>query len=218
MKYKDIREYSTKKLPYHFALFHHLTMNQLLMVTNALGEQMAGNAVLTYCYIDQMAGMSYKVICGADLHSDGTVNFRVPEKVTAALTLREGSIECPAIVIDEDDELVARFRSEAESIKENYGYLADRIEEHEDVMFDEFRHPAYPQDILVTFLAPDHQVEKIWVREVASSPEGVVGQMIDEPYHPMMGIHNGERVVVVPHRLDDGSIIPLAVLPWMQDR
>ena len=218
MTNKDIREYNTKELPYHFVLFHHLTMNQLMMLTNSLGEQMTGNAVLTYCYIDKMAGMSYKVICGADLRSDGSVEFHVPDKVTAALTLREGSIECPAIVIDEDDELVERFRDDAELIKENYGYLEDRIEEHEDVMFDEFRHPAYPQDILVTFLARDYKIEKIWVREVASCPEGVVAMMIDEPYHPMMGVHNGERVIVVPHKLDDGSVIPFAALPWMQDQ
>ena len=217
MTNKDIREYSTKELPYRFVLFHHLTMNQLSIVKNTFGNQMTGNALLTYCYIDKMAGMSYKAICGAKLYDNGDVDFYVPEHVTAALTLREGSIECPAILIDEDDDLVKQFRSDAEMVKEIYGYLEDRVENHEDVMFDDYRHTAYPQDILVTFLAPDHKVEKIWVREVSSCDQGVVGMMIDEPYHPLMGVHNGERVIVVPFTMEDGTIIPFAALTWMQE-
>ena len=130
--------------------------------------------------------------------------------------MREGTLECPAEIINEGAEGMERFQKEADSIKDNYGYLRDRVEIHDDVPFDEHRHPAYPDDIMVQFFTPDKKRELMWVREQSRQGNSVIGRLIDEPFNPLVGLHNGDSVEVVPHEFDDGEVIPVAVLPWMK--
>ena len=96
--------------------------------------------------------------------------------------------------------------------------MVNQTDISDDVPFDEFRHPSYPNDIIVTFLAPDKKVEKIWVTEKERRDDGIIiAKVLNEPYNPLMGIHEGDLVGVFPYEVDEGETIPMALLPWMKN-
>ncbi len=97
--------------------------------------------------------------------------------------------------------------------------MKEQTDVNDEVPFDEFRHPSYPNDILVFFFAPDKKTEKIWVTEIRRESDGsIAAKVLNEPYNPLMGVHEGDTVRVIPQDLEDGQIIPVAILPWMQDK
>ena len=216
LKNLDVQAYRVKQLPYHFVLFHHIPISKFLMYKQTFSGREEDNALLTYCYLDAQAGLSYRVLCCARLSDDGTVNYNVLEKITTAMIMREGSLECPAEIIDEEAIGMDQFREEASRIKDNYGYLEDCVKIHEDIPFDEHRHPAYPNDIMAHFFTPDRKRELMWVREQRRQGNHVIARLINDPYNPLVGLHNGDFVEIAPHTFDDGETIPLAILPWMK--
>ena len=121
----DIRAYQTRKLPYHFVLFYNLSQADLIKFSLDLEINTGDNALLTYCYIDRMAGLSYEVICKASIDGNGNVVYREPSK-TAMMRIREGGIISDAYVYPEGGEL-SRFQDRADRIKENYGFHIDMI-------------------------------------------------------------------------------------------
>ncbi len=131
---KDIREYRVQDLLYHFVLFHHIPSIRSIMYMPILGGGEPDNAILAYCYSDRRAGLSYKAICCAKLSDDGTVEYHTDELPPRSLTIREGGLECPAEVIDEDDEDMEQFRKVADSVRKHYGYHKELIEDREDTM------------------------------------------------------------------------------------
>ena len=150
------------------------------------------------------------------IYGDGTVEYDVPEKINAGMTIREGGIESDAVILDEGGPL-EQFQKEVDSIKECYGYHEDLVKISKNRPFDEYRHPSYPNDILVYFFSPDEKIEQIWVTEGEQNSYGeIMGKLINEPYNPLMGVHNGDTVNIIPYDLGDGMIIPTAVLPWMK--
>lgn len=212
----DIREYNSKKLPYHFVLFYNLPSDKLTVFRKMYQGTEADNALLTYCYLDSMCGLSYKAICWAYVSSSGKVEYHNAREMSVGLTLREGGLECDAVLFDEED--MPQFQEEAENIKKIYGYMVNQTDISDDVPFDEFRHPSYPNDIIVTFLAPDKKVEKIWVTEKERRDDGIIiAKVLNEPYNPLMGIHEGDLVGVFPYEVDEGETIPMALLPWMKN-
>ena len=181
------------------------------------------NALLTYCYLDSMAGLSYRVLCCAKLSEDGRVEFNMPGMMLSAMTMREGTLECPAEIINEGADGMERFQKEVDSIKENYGHLVDRVEIHEDIPLDEFRHPVYPDDVMASFYTKDGRLEKMWVREKQRIEEafiekGIIGVLLDEPINPLVGLHKGDTVPVIGYKMPDGQVEPVALLPWMRHK
>ncbi len=211
----DIREYNSKSLPYHFVLFYNLPLDKFIFYKRVYEGRSGDNAILTYCYIDSQCGMSFKGICWASVSKEGNIIYHHDRKMTTGLTIREGGLECDAAVFEEKD--MRLFQKHADEIKEIYGHLADQTDINGDVQFDEFRHPAYPNDILVSFYAPNKKLEKMWVREQSHSKDGVVTAiLINEPYNPLLGLHEGDMVKVIGYDIGDGKMTPLAVLEWMR--
>lgn len=212
----DIREYNSKKLPYHFVLFYNLPENKQIAFKKMYQGTEADNAILTYCYLDSMCGLSYKAICWAYISEKGKIEYHNAREMTVGLTIREGGLECDAIVFEEED--MPLFREEAAQIKDNYGYMKEQTDVNDEVPFDEFRHPSYPKDILVFFFSPDKKLEKIWVTEIRRKSDGsIAAKVLNEPYNPLMGVHEGDIVSVIGQKVEDGQIIPIAILPWMQN-
>jgi hypothetical protein len=85
-------------------------------------------------------------------------------------------------------------------------------------LFDDFKHPAYPNDLLVVFLSPDKKIEKMWVTETGKDPDGtIIAKLLNEPYNALMGVHEGDLIRVIPHDFGDGTLTPVAVLDWMKE-
>lgn len=214
--YRDIRLYKVKELPYHFVLFHHLPAPNMLMYKKTLDGRDDDNALLTYCYLDSQAGLSYKAICTAELFNDGSVDFNEPEDIDTAMIIREGGLLCAAEIINEGTEGLERFQDDADFIKEHYGYMKDKVEIRSDIPFDDYRHPSYPKDIFAYFFAESKKIEQIWVTEEIRGDGTVRAILIDEPFNPLMGVHKGDLIDIIPYDIGDGEIVPLALLPWMK--
>ncbi len=211
----DIREYNIKKLPYHFVLFYNLPADKLLTFRSLYQGQENDNALLTYCYLDQQCGLSYRAICWATVFEDNSIKYHHDREMTTMLILREGGLNSDALVFEESDMLF--YKHHADHIKEAYGYMPDNTEIHEEVLFDDFRHPSYPNDILVVFLSPDQKVEKMWVTELGKAEDGaIMVKLLNEPMNPLMGVHEGDLVRVIPYDIGDGKQTPVAVLDWMK--
>ena len=207
--------YNMKELAYRFVLFHHAPDNGIGIYMQGLSGREEDNALLTYCYMDRMAGLSYRAICCARLDENGRMDGRIPEKVTASFIMRYGSMEWPAEIIPENTKGMEIFRSNVDRIKKAYGDHSSMFEIHDDILFDEYRHPEYPNDLLVYFVSPDEKVERIWVTEQMSKENGLICKLLNEPYNPLMDIHEGDMVVVIGHEQANGKVIPNAILPWM---
>ncbi len=211
----DIRAYNTKSLPYHFVLFYNLDEQKMEMYKSSLDGRANDNALLTYCYIDEQCGLSYRAICCAEITEEGHLMFSMSDNVSTMFIFREGGIISDARVFDEDD--LPPFKEIADEIKENYGYHKDKIEIKDDRPFDKYRHPSCPNDILVDFIPPEGKTERMWVTEKKKLQDGSIqGILINEPYNPDFGLHEGDAVFVVPHETADGEIIPIALLPWIK--
>ena len=224
----EIREYPTKDLVYHFVLFYDLPENEMLKY-RIIGPHMPDdNAILTYCYIDREAGLSYEVICTARRDNLGNVTYREPGN-NISLKIREGGLISQALVFAEGGEL-AGYQDRADIIKENYGYNIKAVKAIEAKPFPDRRHVCYPNDVMVTLFGEDMKPELIWVRDIDENdyPEEIrslagtnaqvegdemyfvsAGRLINEPYDSGYGYHNGSIVPVFAFRTADGRELPI---------
>ncbi len=218
LKHKDVRMYRPKQLPYHFVLFYDLPVAGRVMYMDAMNGSPEDNALLTYCYIDTECGMSFFSVCSARLHDNGHVEFNYSGSIPTFLTIRESGLISSAEIIDEDCPGMERFLKEAEFIKDNYGYFKDRVEIHDDIPFDAFRHPAAQEHIMTYFLSKNLDKEIIWTSEVSRIKDSFVEvYLLDEPYNSSMEVHKGERIIIGPFDPGVGEIVPTAMLSWMVD-
>ena len=207
----DIREYLPKQIPYRFVLFYNISDKDMDVYRTAMGGQPEDNALLTYAYIDSMAGLSYYVVCCATVHY-GTkrVDYHPSKNCEMSMRLREGALECNAILIGEFEPDMLQFSDIPDMIKEGYGYHKDKVEIRDDVPFDLFRHPSYPQDIYVYFISRDEKLERMWVREVKRINDSTVeARLLDEPYNRMLGLHKGDMVTIRTHVDNEGKRLPV---------
>ncbi len=203
----DIREYKVKELPYHYVLFYNIPQEQMESFRLMLSGDKEDNAILTYCYLDSEAGVSYKGLCCCNLTGD-KVRYNLSNHLIG-LTLREGGLECDAIVMDNVAEGYG-FQEEAESIKEDYGYFEEKVAIDYNVLFDAYRHPFYPDDMKVRFFKPDGGYEDMWVQAEEATPTGIMGILLNEPYDEDIPYRCNDYVNVIPKIKDNGEIIPVA--------
>jgi len=210
----DIREYLPKQIPYHFVLFYNVPDRQMMMYRMTMGGQPTDNALLTYAYIDSMAGLSFYVVSCAEVHyGTNRVDYHYNENCKTGMRLREGAIESDAVLFEENEPQMLQFSDVPQLVKEGYGFHKDMVEIHEDIPFDIFRHPAYPQDIYVYFISRDEKLERMWVREERSiNMDTVEAKLIDEPYNRMLNLHKGDTVIIRSYTDDEGKKMPV----WIQ--
>lgn len=196
----DIREFAPKQLPYHFVLFYGMNDSDLIVYKQLLGGNRYDNALLTYCYIDRMAGISYDVICCAYLDLDNeTITYHSSQDKKAAMKLREGSLICHAAIMDTDPG-VKQFESYAEKIKQNYGYFEDKVAINPNIPFDDFRHPDYPDDIFVSFFDSDGREERMWVHVIGNDRGIVEAELLNAPYNERLGLNKGDKIKIEAYR------------------
>lgn len=214
----NIKQYLPKEILYRFILFYDIPDEQLNYCIAAYCGDKDDNAVLAYCYLDSMCGISYRVICCAKLSDDGDIAFNRCElgQIKMMMTYREGVLDGEAHIF-QDGEL-SEFSEHEERIKQGYGYYEELVSVNDEIPFDMFRHPSYPTDIFTIMLGPNKSGERMWLREVSRNEDGsVIAKLIDEPFNPEMGVHVGDIVTVIPYDVGTGEMKPLAILPWMED-
>lgn len=229
----DIRAYNTKDLPYHFIIFYNLPESEIRKYSLDVPYQIGENAVLTYCYIDRQAGLSYELICKASLEGNGNIRFSKGSK-TSMMKIREGALISDAVVLDEDIPQMSPYKYVADRTKDVYGYHIDMVKTLEAKRFSNRRHVCYPDDIMVFLYGMGCKPEQIWVTEISENdyPENIknligtkvvhsiggdinewefasAGRLINQPFNKELGYVNGDIVPIYSTKDKNGEELPI---------
>ena len=112
-----------KDFLYHFILVIEPTEEQLMTCKAGYCGKPDDNAILVYCYYDEMCGINYRVICCAHLFEGGGVNFSrcALGDIKLMLTYRQGALSGRYYVFPNEE--MPEFQEEADMIKESYGFF-----------------------------------------------------------------------------------------------
>ena len=156
------------------------------------------NALLCMGYVDYEAGLTYEVLAVANF-CDGDYSVEWETK-DVGMKIRAGATEGKIIMPIENKVLMNKFRFKIDLLETYYGdkvFLKCR----EIKEIDEFRHPDFPDDVLLILAKEGNKPEKIWGRIV--SFVGDDGKMIrfnvrllNEPFVDF-GVHFNDTIECV---------------------
>ena len=166
--------------------------------TKFLAPEMDANALLCMGYVDHEAGLTYEVLAVAS-YCDGDYSVEWEAK-DVSMKIRAEATEGKIIMPIENMVLMNKFRFKIDLLETYYGneeFLKCRkIKE-----IDEFRHPDFPDDVLLILPKEGNKPEKIWGRTV--SFKGDDGEMIrlnvrllNEPFEDF-GVHWNDTIECV---------------------
>lgn len=87
-----ISEMNFRELAYNYVLFSDVKPEKFGVYSQTFSSEPGDNAVLTYGYIDNQAGLSFEVLCCARKNSDGSIELR-DSKDDTSFKIRYGGIE-----------------------------------------------------------------------------------------------------------------------------
>lgn len=170
------------------------------------------NSVLVYGYYDGMAGMSFMVL-GLTYYEDGDYTLVwTPKEI--GMTVRGERYE-KAEIIPVDNKTLFKCFENMISLRDSSSFW-DENEIGKTRKFetlDDFRHFAFPDDILVTFINHDIQkIEKIWARlkKYVGRDQGndvFIATLLNEPFDNRFDLHSGEDVFAIVRQDDDGTYV-----------
>ena len=210
MSYIDMKKFRPKLLLSEFVLFYDVRERDIVPYLSIGQAKKGDNAILTYCYIDEMCGMSYAYVCCGRKYVNGRVELRNPWGSLAG-TYREGALESEYEVVSKELKMEngQRLSDIEEEVSKYRGYDPERAVIHEDILFDEYKHPWYTRDLFAALIDEEYGVgEAIWVTEIQRGDDYVLGTLLNEPFHDIFGVHKGDTVMVVPDYNEDGSVYP----------
>ena len=175
-------------------------------------EEIKANSVLVYGYYDGMAGMSFMVL-GLTYYDDGDYTLVWTPK-EMGMTIRGECYEKAEIVPVDNKTLFKCFENMI-SLRDSSSFWQENEigKTRKFEMLDDFRHFAFLDDILVTFINHDIQkIEKIWARlkKHVGRDKGndvFVATLLDNPFDERFGIHSGEDIFAVVRQDDNGAYV-----------
>lgn len=163
------------------------------------------NCILTYGYIDRMAGFTLEVLAAAFMDNEemsfGVGNAELLSKIRIESVIDD---EC-YYVDDEDDSMYKLYLDKLDMLK-NYA-AGDGVEESRNMDFlDGSRSPEYPDDVLVYLLKNGNKPEGCWVRIDALAEHEIIGTLLNEPNQDF-GYHAGNQIAFYVHQTENKEII-----------
>lgn len=170
-------------------------------------QKSGANSVLCCGYVDHTAGLTFEglslILC---VGNDYTI---LPEYEKIGLKIRADSVDLAAVKPIRNEALMNRYDWHLKVLAEyykNHEVVACRAYKE----FDSFRHPTFPDDMLATFVWPDHKGENMWVRaEVPVKEENnlivLKGTLLNEPKHGTL-LHRGDQVIFGTFLASDGRV------------
>lgn len=204
-----------RELAYNYVLFYDIEPSRFAAYASTYPSKPGDNAVLTYGYIDNQAGLSFEMLCCARRYPDGRIEFREGNPTTSFKIRYEGitsEVETLPYSIRFDE-----YQKFVDIVLDGYGKGTDIEKIRKDTTFDSLRYPSFPDDIAVLFFKPGVRNEQIWVRTTHISNGKIAGYLLNNPNSDEFGVEVGDTVELVPIRKDDGSYIAVADFPWIYD-
>lgn len=148
------------------------------------------NGLLTYGYIDATAGFTFSILGGAQV-SGSQLKILPINYNEAAVVRRSAAYSAELRILD--DEYRLAFRDRIQMINDCYAVDAAREQTRFIKTLDAFRHPDYPDDVVVYFLDAEHKPELLWVRCKGVDENILTGELLNEPRSDF-GCHEGDSI------------------------
>ena len=169
------------------------------------------NCLLCYAYIDNSAGLTYEVL-GAAHYYDGSYYF-VGERKGVGFKIRSESITEDLVLPIVNSALRHKYEDLIENIDTHYTCEKEVLRIRGFRRLDKFRHPNYPDDMLVTLYSEKYEkFEGVWVKvnkqiETTASEEDVfAGILLNEPNRDY-DVHAGQEIRFLYHKIDDDRVL-----------
>lgn len=177
-----IEEFNFRMLHHNYVLIVNPEESLIQTVAREFKMEPGDNAILTYGYIDSEVGISFEVLCMGRYIENQPIQLREGAAQTS-LKIRYESIS--GVIMDlEFNEYFLNFYKKVKMIDDGYksNEVAEAFRKIEGV--DRFRHPQFPDDMLVFFIQDGLQTEQIWV------------VMLNEQFrmHPDIAKHVGKNM------------------------
>ena len=210
-----IEDKNFRELAYNYVLFYNIEPRRFAAYANAYPSEPGDNAVLTYGYIDNQAGLTFEMLCCARRHLDGRVELRAGNPTTS-FKIRYDDITSDVETLPYNIRF-DEYQKFVDIVSEGYGKGTDIEKIRKDTTFDALRYPSFPDDIAVLFFKPGVRNEQIWVRTSRIIDGKIAGSLMNQPNSPEFGVRQGDIVKIIPIRRDDGTVIAVAEFPWIYD-
>ncbi len=144
---------------------------------------------LTYAYVDGETFV-FEILAGAKL-AGGRIKI-FPSSYKKSVKLKRGAVDDAELRIV-TAEYALPFRDRIAIINDRSEPDAAREETRLIKNLDAFRHPHYPDDVVVYFMSAEHKPELLWVRCLAVDENILTGELLNEPQSDY-GCHAGDRI------------------------
>ncbi len=143
---------------------------------------------LTYAYIDGETFV-FEILAGAQVVGERVKIF--PGGYKKSVKLKRGQVDAAELRILTAEYSVA-FRDKIQMINDR---AIDAAREQTRLVknLDAFRHPHYPDDVVVYFLSKDSKPELLWVRCLSVDENILTGELLNEPTKNF-GCHAGDKI------------------------
>ena len=195
--------------------FRDLTAGPVLIVNDrnlatvgtAFEHKPSDNAILAWGYIDHTAGITFEVLCMGEYTTNGRIDLRRGNNTTS-FKLRYESIT--GVIVLLNDNVMPALQDKIDMIKNGYQVNEAVIKARNSSIFDDFRHPEFPDDVMLYFVKEGLRPEGIWCRfedEIDGRP---AVKMLNEP-NADFGVHRGD-LITFDWGENDGKMIGVARL------
>lgn len=144
---------------------------------------------LTYAHIDGETFV-FEILAGAQCDGDRVKIF--PASYKKSVKLKRGQMEDAELKILTAEYSTA-FRDRIQMINDQTSADAAREQTRLIKTLDAFRHPNYPDDVVVYFLDAQHNPELLWVRCVSVDENILTGELLNEPRQDF-SCHAGDEI------------------------
>ena len=132
---------------------------------------------LTYATIDGETFV-FEILAGARLSAERVKIF--PASYKKSVKLKRAQVDDAALKILTNEYAVA-FRDRIQMINDRTTVDAAREQTRLIKTLDAFRHPHYPDDVVVYFFGAEHKPELLWVRCAAVDENILTGELLNDP-------------------------------------
>ncbi|MCR5834808.1 MAG: DUF2314 domain-containing protein [Selenomonadaceae bacterium] len=144
---------------------------------------------VTYGYIDGET-FTFEILAGAQCRGDKVKIF--PASYKKSVKLKRSVVDTTEIKIVTAQYSLA-FRDRIQMINDRIAEDTAREQTRFIKTLDGFRHPHYPDDVVVYFFVNESEPELLWVRCVSVNENILTGKLLNEPRNDF-GCHEGDTV------------------------
>ncbi|MBQ3444049.1 MAG: hypothetical protein IJG33_12485 [Selenomonadaceae bacterium] len=144
---------------------------------------------LTYAYIDGETFV-FEILAGARLTGGRVKVF--PASYKKSVKLKRGQVDDAELKITTAEYSLA-FRDRVQMIIDKTATDEAKEQTRFIKTLDAFRHPHYPDDVVVYFLSEDDKPELLWVRCASVDENILTGELLNEPTKDF-GCHAGDAI------------------------